>query len=169
MQPEFMYPAIAARDVDVIAAYSSDGLISKYDLVVLDDPKGAIPPYDAILLVSPKRANDAKLADTLRPLLGAIDVTLMRQANLRASDGTVQMLRPMRRRAGCGSRLRSGRARNNERSAYALPIGFRVRAFGAPRIDCKTITSRNRRRHSGAPRSGEPGIHKATLTVAVTS
>jgi osmoprotectant transport system permease protein len=88
MQPEFMYPAIAARDVDVIAAYSSDGLISKYDLVVLDDPKGAIPPYDAILLVSPKRANDAKLAETLRPLLGAIDVTLMRQANLRASDGT---------------------------------------------------------------------------------
>jgi osmoprotectant transport system permease protein len=85
MQPEFMYPAIAARDVDVIAAYSSDGLIAKYDLVVLDDPKHAIPPYDAILLVSPKRANDAKLAEALRPLVGAIDVTLMREANLRAS------------------------------------------------------------------------------------
>jgi osmoprotectant transport system permease protein len=85
MQPEFMYPAIAARDVDVIAAYSSDGLIAKYDLVVLDDPKHAIPPYDAIVLVSPKRADDAKLADALRPLIGAIDVTLMREANLRAS------------------------------------------------------------------------------------
>jgi len=87
MQPEFMYPAIAARDVDVIAAYSSDGLIAKYDLVVLEDPKHAIPPYDAILLVAPKRANDLKLGDALRPLVGAIDVTLMREANLRASTG----------------------------------------------------------------------------------
>jgi osmoprotectant transport system permease protein len=87
MQPEFMYPAIGARDVDVIAAYSSDGLIAKYDLVVLDDPKGAIPPYDAVLLVAPKRANDTVLAEALRPLLGTIDVTLMRAANLRASGG----------------------------------------------------------------------------------
>ena len=54
------------------------------DLVVLDDPKHAIPPYDAVVLVSPKRANDAKLADALRPIIGAIDVTLMREANLRA-------------------------------------------------------------------------------------
>jgi osmoprotectant transport system permease protein len=85
MQPEFMYPAVKAGDVDVISAYSSDGLIAKYDLVTLDDPKDAIPPYDAILLVSPRRANDAALADALRPLLGAIGVGLMREANLRAS------------------------------------------------------------------------------------
>jgi osmoprotectant transport system permease protein len=87
MQPEFMYPAVAAGDVDVISAYTSDGLIAKYDLVVLDDPKHAIPPYDAILLLSPRRANDTALIDALRPLLGAIDVTLMREANLRASGG----------------------------------------------------------------------------------
>jgi osmoprotectant transport system permease protein len=53
---------------------------------VLDDPKHAIPPYDAILLVSPKRAHDEKLASALKPLLGAISVDLMREANLRA-DG----------------------------------------------------------------------------------
>jgi len=87
MQPEFMYPAVAAGDVDVISAYTSDGLIAKYDLVVLDDPKHAIPPYDAILLLSPRRVNDTALIDALRPLLGAIDVTLMREANLRASGG----------------------------------------------------------------------------------
>jgi osmoprotectant transport system permease protein len=88
MQPEFMYPAVAASEVDVISAYSSDGQIAKYDLVVLDDPKHAIPPYDAILLVSPQRRDDSALANALQPLLGAIDVTFMREANLRASGGT---------------------------------------------------------------------------------
>ena len=58
MQPEFMYPA-AGNEVDVISAYTSDGRIAQYDLVVLEDPKGVIPPYDAVLLVSPKRADDA--------------------------------------------------------------------------------------------------------------
>ena len=37
MQPEFMYPAAAHGDVDVISAFSSDGLIAKYDLVVLEE------------------------------------------------------------------------------------------------------------------------------------
>ena len=43
--------------IDVIAGYTSDGLIAKYDLVVLDDPRHAIPPYDAIVLLAPKRAS----------------------------------------------------------------------------------------------------------------
>src|SRR5207253_6338463 len=51
MQPDFMYAAVASGEVDVIAGYTSDGLIAKYDLVVLDDPKHAIPPYDAIVLL----------------------------------------------------------------------------------------------------------------------
>lgn len=87
MQSEFMYSAAAAGDVDVIAAYTSDGRIAQYDLVVLDDPKQAIPPYDAILLVSPRRASDSRFLETLRPLLGAIDVKLMRETNLRVATG----------------------------------------------------------------------------------
>ncbi len=85
MQPDFMYAAVASGEVDVIAGYTSDGLIAKYDLVVLDDPKQAIPPYDAIMLLSPKRADDAKLRSALQPLLGSIDLPLMRAANLRAA------------------------------------------------------------------------------------
>ena len=54
---------------------------------MLADPKQAIPPYDAILLVAPKRANDEKFIAALQPLVGAIPVTLMREANLRASSG----------------------------------------------------------------------------------
>jgi osmoprotectant transport system permease protein len=86
MQPDFMYAAVAAGDVDVIAGYTSDGLIAKYDLVVLDDPKGAIAPYDAVLLLAPKRAHDAVLQAALRPLLGSIDIDTMREANLRANN-----------------------------------------------------------------------------------
>jgi osmoprotectant transport system substrate-binding protein/osmoprotectant transport system permease protein len=87
MQAEFMYPAAAAGEVDVISAYTSDGRIAQYDLVVLDDPKQAIPPYDAVLLVSPRRTDDQAFLAALRPLIGAIDVETMREANRRASTG----------------------------------------------------------------------------------
>jgi osmoprotectant transport system permease protein len=76
--------------VDVIAGYTSDGLIAKYGLTVLDDPKHAIPPYDAIVLLSPHRADDAKLRVALHPLLGKIDIATMREANLRASGNDAE-------------------------------------------------------------------------------
>ena len=85
MQPDFMYAAVASGEVDVIAGYTSDGLIKKYDLIVLDDPRHAIPPYDAIVLLAPKRAGDEPLQAALRPLLGKISIDTMREANLRAS------------------------------------------------------------------------------------
>jgi osmoprotectant transport system permease protein len=87
MQPDFMYAAVASGEVDVIAGYTSDGLIAKYDLVVLDDSSHAIPPYDAIVLLSPRRADDQALQAALRPLLGKIDISSMREANLRAAGG----------------------------------------------------------------------------------
>src|ERR1044072_5296525 len=85
MQPDFMYAAIAGGEVDVIAGYTSDGLIAKYDLVTLGDVRRAIPPYDAILLVAPQRAADEALRAALQPLLGKINITAMREANLRAA------------------------------------------------------------------------------------
>jgi osmoprotectant transport system permease protein len=87
MQPDFMYAAVASGEVDVIAGYTSDGLIAKYDLVVLNDPKRAIPPYDAMVLLAPKRAGDQALRAALQPLLGKIDIAVMREANLRAAGG----------------------------------------------------------------------------------
>jgi osmoprotectant transport system permease protein len=87
MQPDFMYAAAASGEVDVIAGYTSDGLIAKYDLVVLDDPRHAIPPYDAMVLVAPKRKDDAALREALQPLLGKINISTMRAANLRAAGG----------------------------------------------------------------------------------
>ncbi|UUX98009.1 ABC transporter permease/substrate-binding protein [Sphingomonas sp. J315] len=81
-QPTFMYRALASGTADVIPAFSSDGRIAADKLTVLDDPKGAIPGYDAILLVAPDRAGDSRFAAVLRPLVGAIPVEAMREANL---------------------------------------------------------------------------------------
>jgi len=87
MQPDFMYQAARAGEVDVVSAYTSDGRIAQFDLAVLDDPKHAILPYDAILLIAPKPARDQALAAALKPLVGGISVQLMRAASLRASRG----------------------------------------------------------------------------------
>lgn len=85
MQPDFMYAALKAGEVDVIAGYTSDGQIARDDLVVLEDPAHAIPPYDAVLLLAPRRADDTRLKNALAPLIGRLDVTHMREANLRAA------------------------------------------------------------------------------------
>lgn len=81
-QANFMYSALVGGDVDVIAAFSSDGRIAQYDLKLIGDPKQALPPYDAVLLVSPRHANDQKFLAALKPLIGALDLSTMQQANL---------------------------------------------------------------------------------------
>jgi osmoprotectant transport system permease protein len=78
----FMYEAAKDGRVDVITAFSSDGRIAAYDLSVLIDDRYAFPPYDAIILLSPRVAGDDRVVASLRPLVGAIDVGRMRQANL---------------------------------------------------------------------------------------
>jgi osmoprotectant transport system permease protein len=79
----FMYQAATDGDVDVISAFTSDGRVAANDLVVLDDPAGAILPYDAIVLIAAGRAGDAVLRRALAPLVGAIPVAVMREANYR--------------------------------------------------------------------------------------
>jgi osmoprotectant transport system permease protein len=91
MQPTFMYPAVVGGDVDLITAFSSDGRIAFYDLLVLEDTRQAIPPYDAVLLTSPARAGDSALAAALRPLIGTIGIEEMREANLSVSRDEDQL------------------------------------------------------------------------------
>ena len=79
--PSFMYRALESRQVDIISAFSSDGRIAADDLVVLGDPKHVQPGYDAILLAARAHAHDQRFLAALTPLVGAIPVTAMRQAN----------------------------------------------------------------------------------------
>lgn len=80
--PTFMYNALASGEADVISAYTSDGRIAADRLVVLEDPEGALPSYDAMLMLSPRIAEDDGVIAALTPLLGAISVEAMREANL---------------------------------------------------------------------------------------
>ncbi|WP_373486756.1 ABC transporter permease/substrate-binding protein [Blastomonas sp.] len=82
-EPTFMYRALSSGDADIITAFSSDGRIAANGFVVLDDPKGAVPSYDALLLASRKAAADPRLVAALKPLVGAITVEKMREANYR--------------------------------------------------------------------------------------
>ncbi len=81
--PTFMYRALDSGRADVISAFSSDGRIAADRLTVLTDPKHAVPGYDAIMLMSPAHRDDARFAAALRPLVGRIPVTMMREANYR--------------------------------------------------------------------------------------
>lgn len=81
MDSTFMYGALRDGEVDAVSAYTTDGRISDYDLLVLDDPFQILPPYDAVMLISPDAARNPALAGTLSVLLNAIPAETMRQAN----------------------------------------------------------------------------------------
>jgi osmoprotectant transport system permease protein len=83
MDPTLMYQAIDNGQVQVICAYTSDGRVDAFDLVILKDPLQAFPPYDAILLLSESAAKRPGLREALQPLVGAIDLKRMRAANRR--------------------------------------------------------------------------------------
>lgn len=80
--PALLYEAVARGEVDAISAFSSDGRIAAYDLVVLDDPAAALPSYDAMILLGPRVTDDARVLCALAPLRGALSVELVRRANL---------------------------------------------------------------------------------------
>ncbi len=78
------YRALAGGDVDVIDGYSTDGLINRYDLVVLTDDRGFFPPYEAAPLVSRRLwETRPEAVRALSELAGIIDVETMRGLNRR--------------------------------------------------------------------------------------
>ncbi len=83
------YQALAARTVDVIDGYSTDGFISRYDLVVLEDDRGFFPPYEAAPLASARFWSEMPGAvAVLGELAGKIDEPTMRRWNERVEvDG----------------------------------------------------------------------------------
>ena len=76
-----MYTAIAEGQVDVIAAYTTDGRVAEFDLVILEDPLNAVPPYDGFLAVSADAMKKRLFAESLSPLAGEISDETMRSAN----------------------------------------------------------------------------------------
>ena len=81
MDSAFMYDAVMNNEVDVITAYTTDGRIDAYGLVLLEEPLGTLPPYEALILLSPRAAADRALLGALEPLAGALSNETMRAAN----------------------------------------------------------------------------------------
>ena len=82
--PAVKYQALAAGQVDVIDGYSTDGLIARYDLVVLTDDRHFFPPYEAAALVSARlAASDPRAIAALGELSGRLDERQMRALNQR--------------------------------------------------------------------------------------
>ena len=84
LAPAVKYQALASDAVDVIDGYSTDGLIARYDLVVLADDRHFFPPYEAAAVVSAALARDnPRAVDVLTELSGVVDVDRMRALNRR--------------------------------------------------------------------------------------
>jgi osmoprotectant transport system substrate-binding protein/osmoprotectant transport system permease protein len=89
LAPAVKYQALVAGSVDVIDGYSTDGLLSKYDLVTLVDDKHFFPPYEAAALTSEDLTRRAPAAiGALTLLSGRLDENSMRALNRRVEvDG----------------------------------------------------------------------------------
>lgn len=82
--PAVKYQALAERAVDVVDGYSTDGLITRYDLVALLDDRHFFPPYEAAALTRNALSRDNPRAiAALTELSGRLDVERMRSLNER--------------------------------------------------------------------------------------
>ncbi|MEP7065827.1 MAG: glycine betaine ABC transporter substrate-binding protein [Gemmatimonadota bacterium] len=84
LAPAVKYQALATGAVDVIDGYSTDGLLSKYDLVTLVDDKHFFPPYEAAAVIGGRLARDRPDAVAVLTLMsGMLDESRMRVLNRR--------------------------------------------------------------------------------------
>jgi osmoprotectant transport system permease protein len=67
--PAVKYQALAARSVDVVDGYSTDGLLARYNLVTLTDDRHFFPPYQAAAVVSARLSREQPAAIAALTLL----------------------------------------------------------------------------------------------------
>jgi osmoprotectant transport system permease protein len=88
MDSSLMYQALKSGEVDVISAFSTDGRIVAFDLLLLDDDRGVIPPYDAIVLVGAATAREyPEVLVALARIDGLLDERAMQTLNLAVDRG----------------------------------------------------------------------------------
>jgi osmoprotectant transport system substrate-binding protein len=77
-----LYAALKSRHVDLIAANSTDGLLSVLDVAVLEDDRHYFPPYEcAVVAREDTLARYAGLRDALEELSGRLPDQTMRKLN----------------------------------------------------------------------------------------
>ncbi|WP_222937551.1 glycine betaine ABC transporter substrate-binding protein [Spartinivicinus ruber] len=73
------YEAIQAGKIDITDAYSTDGDINKFNLLLLEDNDGYFPRYDAVPLV--REDADQAMVTSLKELAGILDEATMQRLN----------------------------------------------------------------------------------------
>jgi osmoprotectant transport system permease protein len=81
--PALKYQALAGGSVDVIDGFSTDGLLDRYGLVVLEDDRRFFPPYEAAAVLGPRAARRTDVVAALTLLSGRLGETTMRALNRR--------------------------------------------------------------------------------------
>lgn len=90
MQIGLVYQALANDEMDVVLAYSSDGRISAFDLVILEDDLRFFPPYDTSMVARNEILRlHPELKEILSKLAGTITTEKMQQLNYEA-DGKMR-------------------------------------------------------------------------------
>lgn len=81
------YQAIGEGQVDVINAFSTDGLLMHYDITVLEDDREFFPSYEAATIIRAETLERfPELEDVLNLLAGAIDDQAMTEMNFRVEE-----------------------------------------------------------------------------------
>ncbi len=76
------YTAAQNNEVQVIDAFSTDGLLLEYDLTILEDDKDFFPPYYAAPVIRPETLEEfPELGPVLEELTGVLDDEKMREMN----------------------------------------------------------------------------------------
>jgi osmoprotectant transport system permease protein len=97
MDLSLTYRALAEKQVDLIAGNSTDGLISRYGLVQLEDDRHYFPPYDAVPVARQAILQKyPELRALLKQLGGTLTVDEMRKLNY-AVDGEKRQPRDVAR------------------------------------------------------------------------
>ena len=86
--PALKYQALVGGSVDVIDGFSTDGLLERYRLVVLEDDRHFFPPTGWLRCSAKKAAARSEVVAAITLLSGRIDEAMMRSLNRRVEvDG----------------------------------------------------------------------------------
>ncbi len=87
MELGLMYPALRDKQVDIIAANSTDGLIPALNLVILEDDKAYFPPYEAVPVFNQGVLKQhPELRTAIQQLAGLISTAEMQRMNYQVDN-----------------------------------------------------------------------------------
>jgi osmoprotectant transport system substrate-binding protein len=91
MQIGLVYDAVDTGELDVVLGYTTDGRISSYDLVVLEDDLNFFPPYDASPFADTTLLDGKpEVKDAIERLVGKISTETMQELNFLADNNLIE-------------------------------------------------------------------------------